>query len=48
MKGRVSATLDKETIRAIERILEKGRYRNKSHVIEDAIKLLEKKENGKK
>ena len=47
MKGRVSATLDKETIKVIDRILKKGKYRNKSHVIEDAIKLLEEKENDK-
>lgn len=47
-KERVSATVERETVKAIERILEKGRYRNKSHVIEDAIRLLEEKENGKK
>ncbi|MBU2562044.1 MAG: ribbon-helix-helix domain-containing protein [Nanoarchaeota archaeon] len=43
MKERISATVDKETIETIEKILREGRYRNKSHVIEDAIKLLKEK-----
>ncbi len=41
MKERISATVEKETVERIERILEKGKYRNKSHVIEEAIELLE-------
>jgi len=40
MKKKVSATVDKETEKIIEELLKKGKYRNKSHVIEDAIKLL--------
>ena len=40
MKARISATVDKETEKLIEEFLKKGKYRNKSHVIEDAIKLL--------
>ncbi len=48
MKERVSATVDKTTSKTIDEILKKGKHRNKSHVIEEAIKLLEKKElNGK-
>ncbi len=43
MKKRISATVDKETIEIIKTILKKGIYRNKSHVIEDAIKLLKEK-----
>lgn len=43
MKKRVSATVDEETIEIIDEILKKGKYRNKSHVIEDAIKLLKEK-----
>ena len=45
MKARISATVDKETERLIEKILkdEALHFRNKSHVIEDAIKSLEKK-----
>ncbi|MFH1327226.1 MAG: ribbon-helix-helix protein, CopG family [archaeon] len=46
MKERVSATVDKATSKIIEEILKKGKYRNKSHIIEDAIKLL-KEEDGK-
>ena len=45
MKERISATIDKETVKSIERILKKKKHRNKSHVIEDAIKFFEK--NGK-
>lgn len=47
MKVRVSATIDEETDKIISKILEKGKYRNKSHVIEDAIKLLEIEEKKK-
>jgi len=49
MKERISATVEKETLAALDRILEKGNYRNKSHVIEKAIEVLEKGEkNGKR
>lgn len=44
MKERVSATVDKTTSKFIEDILKKGKYRNKSHIIEEAIKLLKEKE----
>jgi len=43
MKKRISATVDDKTVKTIERILKKRNYRNKSHVIEEAIKMLEKK-----
>lgn len=43
MKKRISATIDEETEKIIELILNKGKFRNKSHVIEEAIKLLEEK-----
>jgi len=43
MKERISATIDKETIRKINEILKKGKFRNKSHIIEEAIKLLKEK-----
>lgn len=46
MKERISATVDKVTFKIIEDVLREGKYRNKSHVIEEAIKLL-KKEGGK-
>ena len=40
MKTRISATVDEETSKIIDDILKKGEFRNKSHVIEKAIKLL--------
>jgi len=43
MKTRISATIEEETLDKIKRILKKGRYRNQSHIIEDAIKLLDEK-----
>jgi len=45
MKERISATVDDETIKTISKILKGGKYRNGSHIIESAIKLLAKKEN---
>jgi Arc/MetJ-type ribon-helix-helix transcriptional regulator len=45
VKKRISASVDAGTVRAIKEILAKGKFRNKSHVIEEAIKLLES-ENG--
>jgi Arc/MetJ-type ribon-helix-helix transcriptional regulator len=48
MKERISATVDEETIGDIDVILKVGRYRNKSHVIEDAIKLLKNKVKNEK
>ena len=40
MKERISATVDSGTIKTIDSILKSGKFRNKSHVIETAIKLL--------
>lgn len=45
MKERISATVDTKTIKTIDSILKKGKFRNKSHLIETAIKLLEEKED---
>ncbi len=36
-KERISATVDEETIKILDKILKKGKYRNKSHLIEAAI-----------
>ena len=47
MKTRISATVEKETIGIIKNLLKKGKYRNKSHVIEEAIKLLSKEKKWK-
>ena len=40
MKERISATIDKETKKILNKILKEGKHRNISHVIEDAIKLI--------
>lgn len=40
---RISATIEKETLEIINKLVRSGRYRNKSHVIEEAIKLFEEK-----
>lgn len=40
MKIRISATIEKETEKLIDRLLERGKYRNKSHVIEESLKKL--------
>lgn len=42
VKKRVSATIDEKTEKEIDRMMKTGKYRNKSHIIEDAIKLLSK------
>ena len=43
MKKRISATIDEKTEKLIELILKEGNYRNKSPIIEDAIKSLREK-----
>ena len=49
MKKHISATVDKETEKILDSLVKKFNYRNKSHVIEDAIKALaEKKEKNDK
>jgi Arc/MetJ-type ribon-helix-helix transcriptional regulator len=40
MKERISATVDEKTTKIIDSILKKGKYRNKSHLIEKAIENL--------
>ncbi len=43
-KERVTVTLDKKIIHFLNNIIKDGRYRNRSHAVELAIKLLEEKE----
>ena len=38
-KERVSATIDQQTSKILDKIMKDGKYRNKSHLIEEAIKL---------
>jgi Arc/MetJ-type ribon-helix-helix transcriptional regulator len=48
MKVRISATIDEKTEKILDLLLKEGKYRNKSHIIEDAINLLKKEvENDK-
>ena len=49
MKKRISATIDDETDRILDKLVRERHYRNKSHAIEDAIRRLagEKGENKK-
>jgi len=42
MKERISATVDKQTVRILKELVEKKKYRNSSHAIETAIELLKK------
>ena len=44
MKTRISATIDESTLKLIETIFKKSHYRNKSHLIEEALKYFDKKE----
>lgn len=46
MKSKLSVTLDEETIVEIQKHLRSGRFRNKSHVVEFAIKKLLEEEDG--
>lgn len=48
MKIRISATIDEDKDRILNSLLKDGKYRNKSHIIEKAIELLEEKEKNEK
>jgi Arc/MetJ-type ribon-helix-helix transcriptional regulator len=50
MKKPISATIDRELIDWVRKKVEKERrkYRNKSHLIEVALELLRKEEEGRK
>tara|TARA_Y100000310_G_C20048697_1_gene519537 strand:- start:215 stop:361 length:147 start_codon:yes stop_codon:yes gene_type:complete len=48
MKKRISATIDEKTEKLLNFLLKDGEFRNKSHIIEKAIKLLAGGKNGKK
>ncbi len=42
---RISFTVDESTANVLKEILKKGKHRNKSHIIEEAIKFFEKNKN---
>ena len=46
MKQKISITLDEETVYDILKSISSGKYRNKSHVVEYAVKKLLEVENG--
>jgi len=46
MKSKLSITLDEETLLEIQRQLHSGKFRNKSHLIEYAVKKLLEVQNG--
>jgi len=48
MKIRISATIDEKTDKLLDSLLKAGKYRNKSHIIEEAIKILKEAEDDKK
>jgi len=48
MKIRISATIEKQTEEILNSLLKGGKYRNKSHIIEKAIELLNKEEKNVK
>ena len=48
MKQKLSITLDEELAGKIEAALSTGKFRNKSHIAEYAVKKLLEVENGRK
>lgn len=38
MKVRISVTIDEKTQRVVESLLKRGKYRNRSHAVEELIK----------
>ena len=51
MKKRISATIDEETEEILNSLIKESPFRNKSHIIEEAIKLIKEKienDNDKK
>jgi len=47
VKIKVSVTLDQKLVEWIDKLVEKGLFRNRSHIIEEALKFM-KKEGVKK
>ncbi len=41
MKRIISVSLEKETIARISEILKKGKFRNKSHIVEEAVRRMQ-------
>ena len=48
MKIRISVTVDKETLDLLNSLVKSKKYRNKSHAVESAIRMLKETEEGEK
>jgi Arc/MetJ-type ribon-helix-helix transcriptional regulator len=48
MKERASFTFDKETLKILDELVNSGKYRNRSHAVEEAVKMLKKEAEGGK
>lgn len=44
MKQKISVTIDEKKIKIIEKLLEEGKFRNKSHILEYSLNKLLKEE----
>ena len=44
MKERSSYTFNKETVKFLKKLVDSGRFRNRSHAVEYAINVLKQKE----
>jgi len=44
MKERASFTFDKETLKILDELVKSGKFRNRSHAVEEAVKMLKAKE----
>ncbi len=48
MKERLSFTVDNGSVEILDNLLKKVKYRNRSHIIEVAIRALQEQEEGEK
>lgn len=47
MKHKISVTIDEDSVLDILKTIETGKFRNKSHFVEFAVKKLLEEENGR-
>ena len=45
MKQKINVTIDEEKLKLVEKLLESGKYRNKSHIMEYSLTKLLQEEN---
>ena len=48
MKNKISVTIEEKTVLDILKAISSGKFRNKSHVVEYAVRKLLEVENGRK